>query len=344
MSEPGPLNVFDYERMARQLLPPATWDYLSAGADDEVTLAQNRSAFERIVLRPNVLVDVSSINTSTTILGQTISSPLLIAPTGQHAFVTPDAEIATATAASAADTILIASTSSTLAIEEIAAAATAPLWFQLYLFADRGRSEAMVRRAETAGCRAIVLTVDSPRWGRKERSLRTEDDLPWRIGNLEALPPSTVEYREGAPATWGDVEWIRKLTPLPIVIKGILTAEDALLAANHGVEALVVSNHGGRQLDGAIASIDALPEVVAAVGGQLEVYLDGGIRRGTDVLKSIALGARAVLVGRPVLWGLAVDGAQGAAEILQMLQHELAWAMALSGRPTIRSIGGNLVR
>ena len=344
MNEPKLLNVFDYEYMARELLQPATWDYISAGADDEVTLATNRSSFERIVFRPNLLVDVSRVDTSTTVLGHSISAPILIAPTGQHAFVTPDAEIATATAASAANTVLVASTSSSRSIEEIAAAATCPVWFQLYLFRDRDRSEAMVRRAEATGCRAIVLTVDSPRWGRKERSLRTEDDLPWRNGNLSALPPSKCEYLDGAPATWVDFEWLRRLTNLPLVIKGILTAEDAVLAANHGAEAVVVSNHGGRQLDGAIASIEALPEIVAAVDDKLEVYLDSGIRRGTDVLKSLALGARAVLIGRPVLWGLAVHGSQGATEILRMLKNELAWAMALSGRPSIRSINRDLVR
>jgi 4-hydroxymandelate oxidase len=344
VNEPKPLNVFDYEHMARQLLQPATWDYISAGADDEVTVARNRSSFEKIVIRPNLLVDVSRVDTSTTVLGHSISAPILIAPTGQHAFVSPEAEIATAIAASAANTILIASTSSSRPIEEIAAAATCPVWFQLYLFRDRDRSEAMIRRAETTGCRAIVLTVDSPRWGRKERSLRTEGDLPWRNGNLMALPPSKGEYPDGAPATWADVEWLRRLTNLPIVLKGILTAEDAVLAANHGVQAVVVSNHGGRQLDGAIASIDALSEVVAAVDGKSEVYLDSGIRRGTDVLKSLALGARAVLIGRPVLWGLAVHGSRGAMEILRMLQNELTWAMALSGRPSIRSIDRNLVR
>jgi 4-hydroxymandelate oxidase len=344
VNEPKPLNVFDYENMARQLLRPATWDYISAGADDEVTLTRNRSSFEKLVLRPNLLADVSRVDTSTSVLGQAISAPILIAPTGQHAFVTPEAEIATATAASAANTILVASTSSSRPIEEIAAAATGPVWFQLYLFSDRERSQTMVRRAEATGCRAIVLTVDSPRWGRKERSLRTEHDLPWENGNLRALPPSRLEYPDGAPATWADVEWLRRLTHLPIVLKGILTAEDAVLAANHGVQALVVSNHGGRQLDGAIASIDALPEVVAALDGKLEVYLDSGIRRGTDVLKSLALGASAVLIGRPVLWGLAVRGSQGATEILRILQNELAWAMALSGRATIGGIDRNLVR
>jgi 4-hydroxymandelate oxidase len=343
MNDSKPLNVFAYEQIARQKLHPAIWDYLAAGADDEVTLAHNRTSFEKIAIRPNLLVDVERVDTSTIVLGQSISVPILIAPTGQHAFVCPEAEIATAAAASATNSILVASTSSSRSIEEITAAAACAVWFQLYLFRDRGRSAAMVRRAEASGCRAIVLTVDAPRWGRKERSLRTEDELPWRNGNLAALPPSQNEYLDGAPATRADVDWLRTITELPIVIKGILTAEDATIAVSHGVQAVVVSNHGGRQLDGAVASIDALPEVVAAVDSKGEVYLDSGIRRGTDVLKSLALGARAVLVGRPVLWGLAVNGAQGAAEVLRMLQNELAWAMALSGRPSISSIDRKLV-
>jgi 4-hydroxymandelate oxidase len=339
------LNVFEYEQLARQKLDPAVWDYITAGAEDEVTLARNRASFERLAIRPTQLVDVEQIDTSTTVLGQSVAVPILIAPMGQHGFVCPEAEVATAIAASAAGTVLVASISGSRAIEEITAAATGPVWFQMYLFyRDRQRSEAMIRRADTAGCRAIVLTVDSPRWGRKERSLRTEDELAWQVGNLAGLPPSQYRYLDGAPATWADVDWLRTITTLPIVIKGILSAADATLAVRHGAAAVVVSNHGGRQLDGAVASVDALPEIVAAAAGRCEVYLDSGVRRGTDVLKSLALGARAVLVGRPVLWGLAVNGSQGAAEVLRLLQAELAWAMALSGRPTVASIDRELVR
>jgi 4-hydroxymandelate oxidase len=340
-----PLNVFEFEELARQKMPPAAWDYIAAGAEDEVTLARNRFSFERIELRPNLLVDVEQVDTATTVLGQSVTAPILIAPMGQHGFVCPDAEIATAAAASTAGTILVASISSTRSIEAITAASAAPVWFQMYLFfRDRNRSEAMIRRAEAAGCRAIVLTVDAPRWGRKERNMRTDRELSWRVDNLAGLPPGQYRYPDGAPATWADVGWLRTITGLPIVIKGILTAEDAALAASHGAQAIVVSNHGGRQLDGAVASIDALPEVVATLNGRCEVYLDSGIRRGTDVLKSLALGARAVLVGRPVLWGLAVNGSHGAAEILRLLQEELACAMALSGRPNITSIDRKLVR
>lgn len=344
MNAHKPLNVFDKERLAREQLPAAVRDYIAASAHDEVTLARNRSAFEKISIRPRVLVDVERIDTSTTVLSQSVSAPILIAPTGYHQFVCPQAEIATATAASAANTILVTSTSSSRAIEDIAVVA-APLWFQLYLFRDRERSAAMVQRAQAAGCRALVLTVDSARWGRKERSLRTENELPWHAGNLATLPPSArEEYPHGAPATWADVQWLRERTELPIVIKGILTAEDAATAVSHDIQAIGISNHGGRQLDGSISSIEALPEVIEAVRGRCEVYLDGGIRRGTDVLKALALGARAVLVGRPVLWGLAVNGAEGATDVLRMLREELAWAMALAGRPDIARIDRGLLR
>ncbi len=216
MGASKPLNVFDYETLAREALPAAAWDYIAAGADDEVTLARNRSSFERIAIHPRVLIDVERIDTSTTVLGQSVASPVLIAPTGYHQFVCADAELATAAAAAAANTILVASTSSSRSIEEIAAAAASPVWFQLYLFRDRGRSAQMVRRAQAAGCRAIVLTVDAPRWGRKERSLRTESELTWHVGNLAGLPPPTEkEYADGAPATWADIERSQASTPCP---------------------------------------------------------------------------------------------------------------------------------
>lgn len=345
MTEARPLNLFDYERLAREKLRRATWDYIAAGADDEVTLDRNRRALENVTIRPRMLVDVEHVDTCSSVLGQPVSSSILIAPTGFQALVCAEAEIATVAAAATAGTIMVASTSSSRTIEEITAAAEGPIWFQLYLFRDRARSAAMVERAQAAGCRAIVLTVDAPRWGRKERSWRSEAELAWpEPANVAGLPPGRDEYLDGAPATWADVEWLREVTTLPIVLKGILTAEDAVMAVTNGVAAVVVSNHGGRQLDGTAASIEALPEVVAAVGGRCEVYLDSGIRRGTDVLKSLALGARAVLVGRPVLWGLAVNGAEGVADVLQMLQRELMWAMALSGRSSIGSIDRGLVR
>ena len=339
------MNLFDYEGLAQARLHPAVWDYIAAGSDDEITLAENRQAFARVTLRPRVLVDVSRIDTATSILGDPVSAPILIAPAGMHAAACPEGECAAARAADRAGVAMMASTNSNRTIEEIAAAANGPLWLQLYLFAERSRTLALVRRAEDAGCRAIVLTVDAPRWGRKERSLRSEAQFDWpAAANLKGLPPTSVDHPYGgAPATWADLDWLRTITRLPILLKGILTPEDAAIAAGRGVEGIVVSNHGGRQLDGVAAAIDALPEVAAAAEGRCEIYLDSGVRRGTDVLKALALGARAVMIGRPILWGLAVAGADGAFDVLAMLQRELAWAMALSGRPTIASIDRSLV-
>jgi isopentenyl diphosphate isomerase/L-lactate dehydrogenase-like FMN-dependent dehydrogenase len=340
----APLNLFDYEARGQPLLPPALWDYIAAGAADELTVAENRRAFDRVTIRPRMLVDVSQIDTATTVLGAPIAAPIMIAPSGRHGAILPEGECATVAAAGRAGVAMVVSGLSNRPIEEVAAAASGPLWLQFYLFPERERSLALVRRAEAAGCRAIVLTVDSPRFGFKDRSVRSEDDFDWpENGNLAGLPPATLPWSRGAPATWADVDWLRGVTALPIVLKGILTAEDAAIAVARGVEGIVVSNHGGRQLDSVTASLDALPEVVAAGDGRCEIYLDGGVRRGTDVLKALALGARAVLIGRPILWGLAVAGAAGAADVLEILRRELEFAMALSGRPTITSIDPTVI-
>ncbi|HVM99310.1 MAG TPA: alpha-hydroxy acid oxidase [Caulobacteraceae bacterium] len=344
MSEPV-LNLLDYESLAQERMPGPVWDFVAAGADDGVTLAENRRAFERVAIRPRVLVDVSRINMTTQLLGDEVAAPVMVAPTGPQGAVCAEGEVATAEAAGRAGVLIVAPSGSNRTIEEIAAAATAPLWLQLYLYPERERTLALVRRAEAAGCRAIMLTADSPRFGRKERSLRTEDQFDWpEHGNLAGLPPARLPFVRGAPATWADVDWLQSETPLPLVLKGVLTGEDATIAAARGVAGIVVSNHGGRQLDGAVASLDALPEVVAEAGGRCEIYLDGGVRRGTDVLKAIALGAKAVMVGRPVLWGLAAAGADGVADVLGMLKAELQLAMALAGRPTLADIDRTTVR
>jgi 4-hydroxymandelate oxidase len=345
MSREPPLNLADYEALAPAHMHPAVWDFISAGADDGVTMTQNRRAFERIALRPRVLADVGRIDTRAIVLGAAISSPILIAPTGPHAALCPEGEVATAEAAGKSGLGMVANSGSNRTIEDIAAVATGPLWLQLYLFPERERTHALVRRAEAAGCGALVLTADSPRFGRKEQSLRTENEFDWpEAGNLAGLPPATKRPIRGAPATWEDLDWLRDVTRLPIVLKGVLTAEDAAMAVDRQVAGIVVSNHGGRQLDGAIASIEALPEIVAEVGGRAEIYLDGGIRRGTDVLKALALGARAVMIGRPVLWGLAVGAGAGALDVLEMLKRELELAMALAGRPRLADIDASLVR
>lgn len=336
-----PVNVFDYETLAQARMEPTAWSYYSSGSDDEVTLRANRTAFERIRLLPRVLVDVSTCDMRTTVLGTPISMPILIAPTAFHCLAHPEGECATARAAGRADTLMVASTSSTRSLEDTARETSGPLWFQLYVH-DHKSAEELVHRATAAGYGALVITVDSPRWGRKERAIRSGFRLPPHMhkANFTDEDPAGID----ASLTWKTLAWLRSLTSLPIVLKGILTAEDALLAVQYEIDGIIVSNHGGRQLDSVSSSIEALPEVVQAVDGNCEVYLDGGIRRGTDILKALALGARAVLVGRPILWGLAVNGAKGVSHVLEILRAELELAMALAGRPTLNSIDRSLVK
>jgi 4-hydroxymandelate oxidase len=353
-----PINLSDYEARARARLDAQAFDYYVSGADDEVTLRDNRAAYERVRLAYRVLVDVSRCDPATTVLGSRIAMPVLVAPTAFHRMACEEGERATVRAAGAAGTIMILSALSNTAVEEVAAAATGPVWFQLYVYRDREATAGLVRRAEAAGCEAIVLTVDAPRLGRRERDVRNRFHLPSGL-SVENMLPAGYEAVARPPSesglseyfaslidpalTWDDVAWLRGLTRLPIVLKGIVRADDAARAVEAGAAAVVVSNHGGRQLDGAIATIDALPGVVAAVGGRIEVLVDGGIRRGTDVIKALASGATAVCVGRPVLWGLAVDGQTGVEHVLALLREELERAMALCGTPSVGAIGGDLV-
>lgn len=354
-----PLNVSDYEPLARERMTSSAWDYYRSGSNDEVTLRETRAAYERIQLRPRMLVDVSNCDLTTTVLGTPVSMPILVAPTAHHCLANEEGECATARGAGAADTLMIVSTMATRSLEDVAQAATGPLWFQLYVYRDRDVSESLVRRAEAAGYRALALTVDVPRLGRRERDIRNGFGLPpgLHLANFVGTYSEEPEAEPGesglaayaaslidASLTWEGLEWLRSITSLPILVKGILTAEDAQLAAKHGAAGIIVSNHGGRQLDGVPPTIEVLAEIVDAVGGQCEVYLDGGIRRGTDVLKALALGARAVLVGRPVLWGLAAKGEDGVHHVLDLLRTELELAMALAGRPTLASIDRTVVR
>ena len=341
-----PISIAEYEEQARDRLHLAVWDYFSGGANDEVTLRENRAAFARIQLRPRMLVDVSRIEMATTLLGSLVAMPICVAPTAMHGAACEAGECATAQAAGALGTLMAASTESTRTLEEIAQVATGPLWFQLYFSrSTRGHAERLVKRAAAAGYRAIALTADSARWGQKERHERSAATYDWPAsGNFADDPLPGDDADGGAAITWEDVDWLRSVTSLPIVMKGVLTAEDAALCVARGIEGILVSNHGGRQLDTVPATIEALPEVVDAVAGRCEVYLDGGVRRGTDVLKALALGARAVFVGRPVLWGLAVAAAEGAQHALELLRDELESAMALAGRPTLASIDRSLVR
>ena len=351
-------NLLELEDMARAKVPRAIFDYIAGGAEDEVTLRRNREAFGRWALRPRVLRDVSKRDTKTVLLGERVSMPVCVAPTSFHALVHPEGEVATARGSAAAETILIASTVSTKPLEEIAAAADAPRWFQLYVYKDRAVTEELVNRAVKAGYKALCLTADTPVLGRRERDERNAFTLPPGFG-IANLKPAGLdgmpEVEQGSAfaqyvtdlldssLTWDDVDWLKSISPLPLVVKGIMTAEDAVLAVDHGIAGIVVSNHGGRQLDSTLGSLDALPEVVAAVRGRIEVYLDGGIRRGTDVLKALALGAKAVFVGRPVLWGLALGGADGVRAVLDELRTELDTAMALAGCAALKDIESSLV-
>jgi len=351
-------NLLELEDMARAKVPRAIFDYIAGGAEDEVTLRRNREAFGRWALRPRVLRDVSKRDTKTVLLGERVSMPVCVAPTSFHALVHPEGEVATARGTAAAETILTASTISTKPLEETAAAADAPRWFQLYVYKDRAVTEELVNRAVKAGYKALCLTADTPVLGRRERDERNAFTLPPGFG-IANLKPAGLdgmpEVEQGSAfaqyvtdlldssLTWDDVDWLKSISPLPLVVKGIMTAEDAVLAVDHGIAGIVVSNHGGRQLDSTLGSLDALPEVVAAVRGRIEVYLDGGIRRGTDVLKALALGAKAVFVGRPVLWGLALGGADGVRAVLDELRTELDTAMALAGCAALKDIESSLV-
>jgi 4-hydroxymandelate oxidase len=354
-----PINLADYEQLARERLPQMVFDYYSGGAGDEQTVRENRLGWQRWRLRPRVLVDVATRDLSTKVLGMPLSMPVLTAPCAFNSLAHTDGELAVARAATTAGIIQVVSTAGTHSMEQVAAAAPAGLrWFQLYCYRDRAVTKWLVERAVAAGYRALCLTVDAPLVGRRERDARNRFALPHGLGwknlegvgldQMEAVPDGSalVHYISSiwdASLTWEAVEWLRGLSPLPLVIKGVLTAEDARLAVEHGAAAIVVSNHGGRQLDGTLPTSEALPEIVEAVAGRAEILVDGGIRRGSDILKAIALGARAVLVGRPYLWALAVAGEEGVSHLLALLRDELDLDMALSGRPTIASIDRSLV-
>jgi 4-hydroxymandelate oxidase len=335
-----PLSVADYERLAEERLEPGAWAYLAGGSGDEWTLRENRTAFEGWTFRPRVLCDVAEISTATTVLGTQLELPVLVAPVAYQQLYDPDGECATARAAAAAGAGMCVSTFSTRSHEEIAAAAPGLVqWCQLYVFRDRGVTREHLAGAADAGCSAVVLTVDTPRLAQRERDLRAgfeiPSDLPLpyaraAIGTAAQNPAEQFLLLDSS-VSWRDLEWIASESRLPVVLKGIVTAEDATLAVEHGAAAIVVSNHGGRQLDGAPATLDALPEVVEAVAGKVETYLDGGVRRGADVAKALALGARATLAGRAAMFGLAAAGEEGARHVLELLRQELTLALCLLG-------------
>lgn len=336
------LSVPEIEALARRRMPHMAFEYIASGAADELTARWNREAFERTRLRPRLLQDVSRIDTRINLLGDELPHPILLAPTAYHRVVHPEGEIATAAGAGAAAATWVVSTATTAPLEEIAAAARAPLWFQLYVQSDREFTRGLVEMAEAAGCRALCVTVDTVRLGARNRQARSRFTLPPGVTTpyLHDLNTGRRELMTAEPVsvTWSDVAWLRSVTRLPVLLKGILTGEDAARAADEGVEGVIVSNHAGRNLDTLPATLDALPEVVDRVEGRIPVLVDGGIRRGTDVLKGIAAGADAVLIGRPYLYGLGAGGAAGVRRVVEILRQELELAMALCGRPDIASI------
>jgi 4-hydroxymandelate oxidase len=329
-----PINVDDYERLAKQVLDPGAWGYYAGGAGDEVTLRENLAAFARWVLRPRVLVDVAGASTAVTLLGQELSMPLLIAPVAFQRVAHPDGELATARAARDAGTIMCVSTMTTTSLAEVAAQ-DCPRWFQLYVFRDEGLNRSLVEQAREHGYTALVVTVDAPVFGSRERDVRSGFALAPEVTVVSlgrsGLTPAETAALISPSVTWRDVERFAIEAGLPIILKGIQTAEDAALAVEHGVSAIVVSNHGGRQLDGVRAAIDVLPECVEAVAGRIPVLVDGGVRRGTDVVKALALGARAALAARPFVWGLATRGEAGVRHVLELFREEIRVALALLG-------------
>jgi isopentenyl diphosphate isomerase/L-lactate dehydrogenase-like FMN-dependent dehydrogenase len=346
-------NCHDFERRAGELLDPGVHGYFAGGAGDERTLRDNVAAFGRWQLRPNVLVDVSAVDPATTVLGERVSMPVLVAPTALHRLAHPDGEAGAARAAAAAGTVFTLSTLATSRPADVALPG-APQWFQLYVLRDRAVSGALLDEAVEHGFGAIVLTVDAPRAGRRERDFRTGFAVPPDVdmpavraalgGAGDPVTPQEFFSLVDTTLTWDALEELASASPVPVVVKGVHTAEDARRAAGHGASAVIVSNHGGRQLDGVPAALDMLPEVVEAVDGQVEVLMDGGVRRGTDVLTALALGARAVLVGRPVLWGLACGGEAGVRRVLDLLHEEVRLAMTLLGTPAPDDVSASRLR
>jgi 4-hydroxymandelate oxidase len=344
------------ESAARGALSPAAYDYYAGGADDELTLADNVAAWQRLRLRPRVLRDVSVVDTSTTVLGTPVRLPVLVAPTAYQRLADDEGEPANARGTAAAGSLLVVSTLATVRLEEVAAAAPqAPRWMQIYLHRDKAINAELVARAAAAGYRALMLTVDLPVAGHRRRDERNSFALPpdMTMANFGTRHPDApaggsalaahVTRDLAGSVTATDVEWLVGQSTLPVLVKGVLRGDDAADCVQAGAAGVVVSNHGGRQLDGAIATADALPDVLDRVGGAVEVYVDGGVRRGTDVVKALAIGARAVLIGRPAIWGLATAGAAGVQAVLDGFHTEFERAMTLCGARTVAELTPDLL-
>jgi 4-hydroxymandelate oxidase len=341
----------DFEALARERLSPMAYEYVSGGAGSEVTLRWNEEAFQKIRLRPKVLVDVSHIDTGVNLFGEPMPFPILLAPAAYHCLVHPEGELATARGASAAGATFVVSTMATTSVEEIAAVSTTPLWFQLYVQPDRGFTKSLIQRAEDAGCRALCVTVDTPVIGTRNREMRLKFALPEgmsrpNLRGLQITPETIHRPREGEiyasvfdpKLSWKDIEWILSFARVPVVLKGVMNPDDAEIAVKSGVSGIIVSNHGARNLDTSPATIDALPQVAERIAGRMPILMDGGIRRGTDVLKALALGANAVLIGRSYLYGLGAAGAEGVTRVINILRAEFEMSMALTGKTSIAAI------
>ncbi|MFI0946807.1 alpha-hydroxy acid oxidase [Streptomyces sp. NPDC021086] len=346
------LALHEYEAAARERLPRSVWDFFAGGSGSESMLSAGREALDRLRLRPRCLVDVSHCDPGVSLLGARLAAPVGVAPMAYHRLAHPEGEVATARAAGTAGALLTVSMFASRTLEDIAAAADGPLWLQLYWLRHRESMVRLIHRAEAAGYRALVLTVDAPRVAHRPRDVRNGFAVPEgvRAVNVDATVMSASHGgRSGRSAIarhareqfdasigWADLAWLRERTSLPLVLKGILTAEDAEIAVQHGIEAIVVSNHGGRQLDFAVPAVEALAEIAEVVSGRCRLILDGAVRHGADIAKALCLGADAVFVGRPVLWGLAHSGESGAAAVLRLLSEEFEEVMALMGAPRVR--------
>jgi isopentenyl diphosphate isomerase/L-lactate dehydrogenase-like FMN-dependent dehydrogenase len=348
-----PINLYDYEARAKLVLNHDAWDFVDAGSMDEFTTRRNRTAFDQLTLRPRFMRSVEERKIATTMLGHDLSMPVFVCPAGSHGIAHPDAEVATARAAGRSNTLMMLATGSTRSLEEVAEAATGPLWFQLY-HRGKGLTEMLVHRAEEAGFKAIVLTIDTPVPSPKERDLRNKFERTLELGNFRDtnLPRSEIsgtdetpgwDVSRSDPISWKDLEWLRSLSSLPLVLKGVRVAEDAKIAAESGVEGILVSTHGGRQLDQTMSSVETVPEIVEAVGNNCEVYLDSGVRRGSDVIKALSLGVKAVGIGRPLYWGLATEGEDGVHNVLELLREEVGRAMDFCGQSDVNNLEAALI-
>lgn len=371
-------SIEDLREAARRRLPNALFDFIDGGAQDEVTLRRNREDFERIELLPRVLTNVTERSQAVTVLGQTYRSPLILAPTGLPGVLWPNGAMEAARAADEAGIGFCLSTMSTSSIEEVSKASSRPIWFQLYVMRDRELAKSMMQRAKAAGCAALVITVDLQMQGQRDRDVRNGLVMPPRFtlstllnfamhprwawafltgpkptlanfiaagkGNDMFTIASFVNSQFDQSVTWKDIDWVRSVWDGPLALKGMASAEDAKIAADHGIDAIIVGNHGGRQLDGAPSSISVLPEIVDAVNGRAQVILDGGVRRGTDILKALSFGATACMIGRPFLYGLASMGKAGVARAIEMLRNEVDVNLALLGRAGIKELDRSAVR